>query len=244
MAQMAVPGLLTDFPRLTNHKTGLAKLYSGYSNCTLEVFEQDFTLGLPETVILKDADNASISRYITPEELGSFVLNFDTRAEIFINSAKRNGSDEPILNRCYRRFLLMKELFHIVLRDEFLRHKVDHPDTNSPELLISLLERLIYLPFSVLDFDNPEYQDATKVEHAAELFATLSMYPMERVAADRKEFLESIGADTMEDGIAKASSSFHYANQYRVPRRYVDLLFRWDRFDELYSNYRQFSQGY
>lgn len=245
VALEAPPGLLAEFPRNTSHKDGLAKLYAGYSECELEVFQKDFTTGLDGQITMTSEANDSITRYVAPAELGSFILNFDKRAEIFINDANKNGSvDKKILNPCYRRFLLMKEVFHVVLRDEFLRHEIDHPDTDEPEFLVTLLEELIYLRFSVLDFDNPRYKDAIKVEHAAELFATLSLYPLDDVAHDRKEFLESVGTDKMTNAVAVVSSTLEYAEKYMLPRRYVDLLFRWERFDELYALYRQLRKGY
>lgn len=241
----ASPGLLDSYPRNTSHKTGLAKLYAGYSGCELQVFQKDFTTGLDEKIAVTSAANESITHYVAPAELGSFILNFDVRAEIFINDANRNGHpEEKVLNTCYRRFLLMKEVFHVVLRDEFLRHEYDHPDTNAPELLVTLLEELIYLRFSVLDFDNPRYKDAIKVEHAAEMFAALALYPLDNVATDRRKFLAGIGVADMTDAVARVSSSLYFAEQYKVPRRYVDLLFRWERFDELYALYRQLRKGY
>lgn len=241
----AAPGLLDSYPRNTSHKDGLAKLYAGYSECSLEVFQKDFTTGLAEKIEVTSAANDSISHYVAPAELGSFILNFDDRAEVFVNDAHRNGNpDDKILNPCYRRFLLMKEVFHVVLRDEFMRHKIDHPDTDAPELLVTLLEDLIYLRFSIIDFDNPRYRDAIKVEHAAELFAALSLYPLDHVASDRKEFLDNLGVQRMDDAVAVVSSTLEYAEKYKLPRRYVDLLFRWERFDELYSLYRQLRKRY
>lgn len=245
VALEAPAGLLSEFPRNTSHKDGIARLYAGYSECELAVFEQDFTLDLDDKISGTSAANESITNYVAPAELGSFVLNFDTRAEIFINDAAKNGlEDEKVLNHCYRRFLLMKEVFHVVLRDEFLRHKYDHPDTYAPEFLVTLLEELVYLRFSVLDFDNPRYSDVMKVEHAAELFATLSLYPLDHINHDRKEFLATVGANKMADAVAVVSSTLSYAEKYKVPRRYVDLLFRWEQFDELYATYRQIRSNY
>ena len=244
IAQDAQPGLFETFPRNTSHKNGLTKLFSGYSNCEIEVFELDFTEGLGPAIDLANASNESVSNYITAAELGSFVLNFDTRAEIYVNDADNHRVGVKVLNPCHRRFLLLKEVYHVVLRDEFMRHKVAHPDTSSPELLVSLLEELIFLPFSIIDFDNPDYSDAIKVEHAAELFAALSMYPLDHVAVDRKEFLEKIGKSSMTDTLAQISSTLLYAEKYKLPRRYVDLLFRWKRFDEMHALYRQYRKGY
>jgi len=227
------------FPRNVSIDGGLGALYSGYSNCSFETFEVDFSEGLTAKIDLLSARNESISQYVQPAEVGSLVLNFDKRAEILINSAK-NGAGNPILNRCYRRFLFLKEVMHVVLRDEFMRRGVDHPDTDSPELLVTLLERLIYLPFSIIDFDNAAYTDAVKVEHAAELFAALSMYPLDRVNVDRRDFLQNVGVSNMSDPLAIVITTLPYAESYRIPRRYVDLLFRWERFEELYATYRFF----
>jgi hypothetical protein len=243
MEQIAPPGLMVTYPRDIGVEAGLGKLYSNYSNCKFEVFEGDFSAGLRPGIDLGSAQNESITHYVQPAEIGSLVINFDSRAEVIINSAK-NGAGLPILNRCYRRFLFLKEVLHVVLRDEFARKKVVHPDTGNPELLVTLLEQLIYLPFSIIDFDNPEYTDVIKVEHAAELFSALSLYPLEHVNADRKEFLQKLGVDSMEHPLAITTSTLPYAEKYKMPRRYVDLLFRWGRFDELYATYRLFRAGY
>lgn len=243
MEQIATPGLMESYPRDIGIETGLAKLYSNYSSCKFHVFEVDFSEGLRPEIDLGSAQNESISQYVQPAEIGSLVINFDSHAEVLINSAK-NGAGLPILNMCYRRFLFLKEVFHVVLRDEFARQRVIHPDTGNPELLVTLLEQLIYLPFSIIDFDNPEYTDVVKVEHAAELFSALSLYPLENVNADRKEFLQGLGVNSMEHPLAITTSTLPYAEKYKLPRRYVDLLFRWARFEELYATYRLFRAGY
>ncbi len=242
------PGLMDTYPRNTSIESGLVGLYSGYANCKFKILQQDFTDGLAEKIELKSGNNEGISEYVQPAELGSFILNFDERAEIYINDAIKPGSNpkapEKVLNHCYRRFLVMKEVFHVVLRDEFTRHEIVHPDTKKPEVLVTLLEELIYLPFSVIDFNNPEYTDAIKVEHAAELFAALSLYPLDMVAADRAAFIDSIGVASMNDPIARTSSTLEYAKKHMLPRRYVDLMFRWKRFDELHALYKQVAKGY
>ena len=244
----APPGLMSSFPRNTSVEKGLICQYSGYANCTFRIFQRDFTLGLAEKIDFKSAGNEGISEYVQPAELGSFILNFDERAEIYINDALKPGTDpkdpKKVLNDCYRRFLIMKEVFHVILRDEFARHKIAHPDTRNPELLVTLLEELIYLPFSLIDFDNPEYTDAIKVEHAAELFAALSLYPLDMVAADRAAFIEKLGVDSMDHPVARTSSTLSYAKKHMLPRRYVDLMFRWKRFDQLYALYKQVTKGY
>ena len=241
--QDAPPGLMSTYPRDTSIERGLGRLFSGYSNCTFRVFKHDFTDGLARKIDLKNVQNVGITHYIQPAELGSLILNFDTYAEIYINDAQ-NGSGTNILNDCYRRFLFLKEVFHVVLRDEFMRHNLLHPDTQNPELLVTLLEELIYLPFSIIDFDNPEYSDAMKVEHAAELFAALFLYPLDRIAADRQNFLVGLNVPSMEHPIARTSSTLPYAKTQMMPRRYVDLLFRWKRFDELNALHRQLRRGY
>ncbi len=71
------------------------------------------------------------------------------------------------------------------------------------------------------------------------MFAALTLYPLDNIAADRKEFLQGVGADQMSEPLAKVTSSLDYAEKHKLPRRYVDLLFRWERFDELYAHYGQ-----
>lgn len=250
IASKAPNGLLEQYPRNTSVERGLVRVYSDHAGCDFKIYKRDFTEGLAGKIELKSGSNEGISEYVQPAELGSFILNFGDRAEIFINDAVKPGADPAdknpprVLNDCYRRFLVMKEVFHVVLRNEFARHgELAHPDTKAPEMLVTLIEKLIYLPFSVIDFDNPDYNDGIKVEHAAELFATLSLYPLGKVSVDRAAFIEKIGVESMSDPVARMTSTLGFAKTHMLPRRYVDLMFRWSQFDEFYDLYRQFTKN-
>ncbi|MBF0333141.1 MAG: hypothetical protein HQL40_05755 [Alphaproteobacteria bacterium] len=228
VTQSAAPGVMEKVPREPSELLDVFHLYSG---CTFIVREMDFYADF-------DVPFARASGG-QPPELCSLVLNFGKRAEIYINGAQRPDRS-PILNRCHRRFFLMKEAFHVVLRDEFVKQKRDHPDTNRPETLATLVQQLTYLPFSIVDFDSPAYPDSEKVEHAAELLALFMLYPLDVVAADRANFNNANGAAGPAIIFADTRA---FAQEYLVPQRYVDLLFRWERFDELYAIYRDLRLG-
>ena len=95
------------------------------------------------------------------------------------------------------------------------------------------------------NFDDPDYSDDLKIENAAELLAILIMYPLDDIDRDRTAFLKD-GAhqDDFEDAEVIAAVTLPYATEYRVPNRYVDVLFRWHKFNEVYLLYCQLRDGY
>ncbi|UYN96330.1 MAG: hypothetical protein KIT25_05145 [Enhydrobacter sp.] len=239
ITQMATPGVMECRQR---DPMALLKLFRTYSNCEFETQQLDFTQGID--VDAQDAANPS-AQVDKPAEIWSLVLNFGTRAEIWVNDrVKLDG--KKLVNRCHRRFLVMKEAFHVILRDELIRNGSGHPDTGRPEKLVTLTEELIYLPFSIIDFDSPEYSDSVKVEHAAELLAFLMLYPFDSLSVDRASFLngDSTGVGRFDKPEVIIASTLDFATEYLVPRRYVDLLFRWHRFNQLYVVYRQLRDRY
>jgi hypothetical protein len=230
----APPGVMETFPRDTK---GLLKLFEGYSNCKFELFQLDFSEGLP-TYASHQATNGGLPSNYGPHQLASMILNFGNRAEILINSMlKANG--DYLVNFCHRRFYIIKEAFHVILRDEFIRKGLGHPDTATPEKLQSLIESLVYLPFSIIDISDPEYPDSERVEHAAELLSLMILYPLDRIARDRNEFREQLGVASFEDMTIMMANTFAYADTAKIPQRYIDLAFRWHKFDELYTTYQR-----
>lgn len=235
--QMAPPGALDAKPR---DPQTLLQLFRNYSNCQFQTFEVDFHEGIETGPPANE--RAQIDK---PAVIWSLVLNFETRAEIWVNDRTKLGGAK-LVNHCHRRFLVLKEAFHVILRDELIRLGLGHPDTGAPERLVTLTEELIYLPFSIIDFDSTDYKDTVKVEHAAELLAFLMLYPFDNLAADRKTFLENAGNGParFDQPEVILATTLDFATEYLVPRRYVDLLFRWQRFEQLYQVYRQLRDGY
>lgn len=225
----APPGVMEATPRDVEK---LLLLFKGYSNCEFKPLGLDFSEGLPHP------RGGAAPSNIRPYQVGSLIFNFGSHAEIFVNTMKNNDG-YVIVNYCHRRFFTIKEAFHVILRDEFMRSGVGHPDTSSPEQLQTLIETMIYLPFSIVDFDDVDlkYPEAERIEHAAELLAIMMLYPLDRIAKDRQDFIKLVGATSFEDDTIKLANTFVYADTFKVPQRYVDLLFRWQKFDELYNIY-------
>jgi hypothetical protein len=232
----APPGVMTDVPRDVRK---ILELFKSYSNCEFKIFGVDFSDGLPAPQRRGDDQNHSNNR---PQEIGSLIFNFGKHAEIYINTMK-NTDGTYLVNFCHRRFFIIKEAFHVILRDELIRKGLGHPDTKSPEELQTLIETMIYLPFSILDLDNPKYPESERVEHAAELLALIILYPLDRIAKDRAAFTKLVGVTDFQDADIMIANTFSYADAYKVPQRYVDLAFRWHKFDELYSLYTHLKQG-
>jgi hypothetical protein len=233
--QTAAPGVMNAPVRQTEK---LLKLFQLYSGCHFFVDRDDLSDGLA----INPQDE--MSEPDSPQTMWSYVLNFGDRAEIIINDMERPGSNKKLVNFCYSRFLTIKEAYHIILKDEFARRGEVHPDTATPETLVTLAEELTFLPFSIIDFDSDEYPDAIKIENAAELLAFITLYPLDNVAKDIEQFHKLGEAFHYKSPTVIVTSTLDFAERYKVPRRYVDLLFRLDRFSELYSLYRQLRDGF
>jgi hypothetical protein len=234
LIKIAPPGLLEPLERDVEE---LSKLFQAYSGCEIKLREWDFSDPSPEQVkVLHDADRTNA------ESLWSMIVNYGTYAVVVVNDMKRPNGDR-LVNTCYRRFLAIKEIYHVVMRDEFGRLGLNHPNNNTPERLATAIDQLSFLNFTMVDFDSPQYPDSTKIENAAELFAILTLYPLEDMAADRALFVGGNLGSTDDPNVI-ASSTLDLAERRRVPRHYVDVLFRWHRFDELLLLYKQLRDGY
>lgn len=232
----APPGVFEEEPRSS---TRLLERFSAYFGGPIRVVivESYEGLDLAGDVIIRN------------DELGSLVLVYykDKRpvgADILLNNAKLTD-DKPVFNYCYRRFLAIKEAFHVVLRFELIKEgrNYDYPDSNQAKSMMPSIERLIFLPFAIIDFDDPEYTDDVKIENAAELLAVLMLYPIEKIASDRNTFTAAVGAE-FDDPTAIATSTKAFAELHKIPQRYVDLIFRWQGFDSFYSRIRQLRAGH
>ena len=232
LKQHAPPGVLESKVRSVANLLTAFEIYSG---CKYELKGLDFSEDLPVEVE-HHVDKAA------PETIWSLVLNYGERALILINTMERGG--RPLVGERSRRFFAIKEAYHVVLRDEFLRQGHEHPDANSPEILATQAEELTFLDFSIVDFDSPYYPDRIKVEHSAELLAFFTLYEMDFVATDRNLFRGQTGSADLQDPTSLIASTSQFAQERKIPQRYVDLLFKWRGFDELYLLYRQLRDGY
>lgn len=222
-----------DMDELPRDPLKLLNAFQIYSNCKYSASGADFS----------DTSGPSFRDYgynvkDHSRTIISIVFNFGDTANIFVNT-ERTASGEMRFNNCNRRFFTVKEAFHVILRDEFIRGGSWHPDTASPETLTTSIERMLYLPTSILDLTNKQYPVDVRVEHLAELFAVLLLYPMDFLARDRTTFFRTLG--TLAPGSAKSQiiSTFGYADSFKIPQRYVDLMFRWHRFSDLHKHYQE-----
>ena len=233
--QISPPGLMESMVRDADE---LLKQFKNYSGCEFDLCQWDFSTPAKDTHLNSHAERE------TPEAIWSIIVNYGKRAVIVINDMKKAGG-ERVVNHCYRRFLAIKEAYHVILRDEFERQGRPHPDSDTPERLATAIDELAFLGsrFSMVDFDSPEYPDSTKIENAAELLAFITLYPLDDMAADRAAFRGQSGSDPDSPQVI-ASSTLEIAEKRKVPQHYVDVLYRWHRFDELYLLYKQFKDGY
>jgi hypothetical protein len=242
----APTGVFSACPR---DEIALLKAFEAYFQGPMRLLEIDSYDGLEPPTGQNDSSEVA-GPALRKDELASLILiffenGFPKKADILINSGLLD-SGAPIFNKCYRRFLAMKEAFHAILRLEFARRNDPYPDAADSVTILKTLEKLIYLPFAIIDFDNPEYDDDIKVENAAQLLAILILYPIEQINADRAQFLEEFdgGDANFENPEIIVTRSYEFAAKHRVPQRYVDMLFRWKLFPSIYSQYRQLKRGY
>jgi hypothetical protein len=235
LSQIAPPGLMESTER---DVIALLNLFENYSGCKFELKEWDYSTAATDSNLDSHAERE------TPEAIWSIIVNYGKHAVIVVNDMQF-ADGVPLVNYCYRRFLAIKEAYHVILRDEFARQGLQHPDSNTPERLTTAIDDLAFLGsrFSMVDFDSPDYPDTTKIENAAELLSILTLYPLDDMAADRAAFTGE-GGTQAEDPRVIASSTLEIAFLRRVPQHYVDVLFRWHRFDELYLLHKQFRDGY
>jgi hypothetical protein len=230
------PGLMLSMERDVR---GLLKQFKDYSGCDFDLRQWDFS---------EQSDDPDINWVHadreTPEAVWSMITNYGKYAVIVINDMK--GPDKQrLVNTCYRRFLAIKEAYHVILRDEFARQGRPHPNSDTPERFATAIDQLVFLGirFSMVDFNSPDYPDSTKIENAAELLAFITLYPLDDMAADRDIFRGKTGTNPDSPQVI-ATSTLDIALERKVPQHYVDVLFRWHLFDELYILYKQFKDGY
>ncbi len=226
--QIAPPGVLETIPRDPFEMLRVFHLHSG---CEFSAVELDFSRGL------RNISNSQSSG------VWSFVLNYEKIAFIIVNDEKKEDGS-PLLNHCNRRFFLVKEAIHVILRDKFNSREredfaINEQDTETHVKLAKLFDEILFRPFSIYDFDNQNYSLALKIENFAELFALFLLYPLEDIAKDRKKFLDNLYYSKIgQQGIISAST-MPFATKYLVPDRYVHLIFRWNIFDEMFDLYKQ-----
>ncbi len=227
LTQDAPPGVMIEIPRRVSK---LLLLFEGYANCKFHVNEVDFSEW--------DADAPPPNH--RPDQIGSCIFNFGNHAEIYINTMNINGT--KLIDDYQCRFLTLKEAFHVILRTEFLKQNIVHPDTGDPECLLTLIETMVYLPFSIIDLDDDKYPDSERIEHAAELLAIIMLYPFDRVAKERSDFIKLAG--NIQDATAIVTDTLSYAITVGIPQRCVDLLFRWTKFGDIYGTYCKLRKNY
>lgn len=246
LEQEAPPGV---FERVPRDEVMLLTQFKAYFGGPIRVLNVDMYKDI-DKVYQNGSSQDVVSAAIKNEELASLVLTYfengtPTRADILINCGKRSDGS-PIFNNCYYRFLVMKEAFHAILRLEFSRQNRPYPDANNSSEMLKTLEKLIFLPFAIIDFDDPDYEDDIKIENAAELLSLLILYPIDQIGIDRQQFLKGISGQPgdIDNPTVIATRTYEYAKSHLVPQRYVDLMFRWKGFPEVFALYRQLKRGY
>lgn len=233
----APEGLLTDFPRKTSNDDGLLSVLSRYTDCTFSVFILDFSESVAEEDGLILRSNSEIVPF------RSFILNFEDRAEIYLNSNLTEAEISGGTSNDWLRFLVVKEALHVLLRQEFIREDYGHPDTNfRPEDVLQHLEELIAVPFTEVDFENLEHTELLKIEHAAALLSCFLLYPLEDVLRDRSRLLDFHSAE--ESKQLSSNEILAISRKYLIPSQLVEWLIRWDRLDEFEALVSQEKLGF
>ena len=188
-------------------------------NHKVDVFEEDLYENL--TTLGRARDLYSLC----------FIIHGESkkRVEIWINTHMLPDG-ATLVNYCWKRFCLIKEACQVIIREEFRDKGWDYPDASTREELKTLIQNLVKFKFSMSDFENPDYPLDTKVENAAEILAILLLYPIDRMVEDQKKHENSDSAYT--------NIHFLIAEKYKVPERYVELLFSSEDLQRVFSEIR------
>lgn len=140
--------------------------------------------------------------------------------EIWLNSAREG--DAPVLNHCWRRFCILKEICQAIIFEEYSRRGDDKIVTHMAFSEIdTLFNKINNEPFSLWDFDDPDYDRGVFLENAAELLTVGILFPFEHAAELR------VKAEQEFKGKFSDVDYGSIAQHYQVPLRYVELLLTW-----------------
>ena len=204
----------------------LSRFFSGYLNHTYELVRSDF-------YDVQGADDAEIATRPKERDVYSFVFigerpktevlgKLERRpVRIFLNVGTTN-SGEP-LNKCWRRFCCLKEVCQAIIYEEanLVGEQDAYPVTIKFSAMRMLFEKINNEPFSLWDFDDPDYDLAHRSENVAELLALGLLYPFEHALANQR-----VLKDRFENDISKVDL-LSIAERYKVPQRYVELMLTW-----------------
>lgn len=225
------------FPRRTSVHDGLLAFIEKYTDCKISVFIVDFSQSS------KDDNNLVLKTNSDFIPIRSFILNFEDRAEIYLNSNIKSDELSGGSSNAWLRFLVVKEALHVLLRQEFFRSDAGHTDIElNPEVILRHLEELISVPLTSVDFENLNHSNMLKTEQAAALLSCLLLYPLDRVLVDRKQLRLDTGEDLKDHLAEKHIASI--SGKYLIPEELVAWVLQWERLDEFEALVLQERMGF
>jgi hypothetical protein len=217
----------------------LSDFIAGYLNHKYELVRSDF-------YNVDGADEAERATRPIERDVYSFVfIGERPKPNVLGKQEKRpvrihlnvgtTNSGEP-LNRCWRRFCCLKEVCQAVIYEEANRaNDTAYPTTLLFPQLRMLFGKINNEPFSLWDFDDPDYDLAHRIENLAELLALGLLYPFEHALANQETLKAKFNNDVSQVDL------YSIADQYKVPRRYVELMLTWTGLSEFVALVEQYS---
>ena len=151
---------------------------------------------------------------------------------IYINTAISQAGDAAIVNHCWARFCLVKEACQAIIFEDYMadtKKTGQYPYTQSFSDVSSLLLKINTEPYSLLDFENPEYDIKNYIENLAEILAVGLLVSFEGILELKRQLVEDYDNDLSQIDVLAIATKF------KVPKRYLELMLTWDRLDSLHA---------
>jgi hypothetical protein len=229
-ADLELPqGDMVKFPRSSKQ---IVTFLSGYANHDYSRHRGDFydVEDAPSHVVSERPDDYDVYSLVEihnrpePTIPGQLARR---PVDIYINTAISSSGD-PIVNHCWSRFCLVKEACQAIIFEDYLAdNRNDYPYSQSFSEVDSLLLKINTEPYSLLDFENTNYDPKNYVENLAEILAVGLLVPFEGMLGLKNELSESYGGDLAQIDV------FGVAKSFKVPKRYIELMLSWDGLEGL-----------
>ena len=221
----------------------LAGMMGGYCSQQYELVKFDFNdlSDAPEHVQRKVPDRQDMFSICMirerPKSNGQIQIPL-RKVVIFLNTGVNTKTGNPMLNRCWGRYCLTKEVFQAALYEDMFEDAVgEYPVTTTFDEMTTLYSQINNEPFSLWDFGDEQYGNGLAVENAAEFLAAGILFPFEHALELQQRLKGKYGSSF------SAFNFFSVANYYKLPERYVELLVTWSALEGFVGDIKRARDG-
>lgn len=240
MDRTTLPGQATTFPRGAKQTVSLLSRY-----CThrYQIEKDDFYTEEGVTAQLLEISPTDYDLYsacvIHDRPESDDGVSYPKRlVQIFLNTGESRRESSPVLNYCWGRFCLVKEACQAVLYEDRDKLGNEYPVTLTFQEVGTLMSRINNEPFSLWDFEDEKYGKELAIENAAELLASGLLFPFELALELQNSLLEKGGELAL-----RTHNYFNIANEFKVPKRYVEVMITWKDLQSLVSDIERARAG-